>query len=90
MEAEERVGVEEKIVLEDDPSQQTIIDLYLKEGAPKVVRVTAPPGTGKTTTIFRLLKKMFLESENPVYRNFLVLTFTKRTRMDLVQKIFNL
>ncbi len=80
----------EREEIQEDRSQDSIIDLYLKPGAPKAVRVTAPPGTGKTTTIYRLLKKMFLDAEQPLYPNFLVLTFTKRTRVDLIRKILNL
>ena len=64
-----------------------MIKLYLKPNAPKIVRVIAAPGSGKTTTICRLLKKMFSGSSKPLYPNILVLTFTKRTRTDLVRKI---
>ena len=67
--------------------QDDIIKLYLQPDAPKVVRVIAAPGSGKTTTICRNKQKMFLINEKPLYPKFLVLTFTKRTRLDLVKKI---
>ena len=70
--------------------QKEIAQLYLEPGAPQVLRVIAGPGTGKTTLVSLLLKKMFLEATKPLYPNFLVLTFTKRTRFDLVRKIYKL
>jgi superfamily I DNA/RNA helicase len=46
----------------------------------------ASPGTGKTTTIANLIECLELTGKLK-YMNLLVLTFTKRTRGDLVDKL---
>jgi uncharacterized protein YqeY len=46
----------------------------------------AAPGTGKTTTIVRLLLELIMLGRKAPIQNFMVLTFTKRTRDDILKK----
>ena len=46
----------------------------------------AAPGTGKTTTIVRLLLEFIMLGRKSAIQNFMVLTFTKRTRNDILKK----
>ena len=71
-----------------DKGQQRILDIYLKEkNIPMLVVGLAAPGTGKTTTIVRLVLKLIALGRAAPIKNFLVLTFTKRTRGDILKKI---
>jgi hypothetical protein len=71
-----------------DAGQEEILGIYLKPKTvpKKLVLCLAAPGTGKTTTIVRLLLELInLGSRSPI-QNFMVLTFTKRTRNDILKK----
>lgn len=71
-----------------DKGQEEILDIYLnpRNIPKKLVLCLAAPGTGKTTTIVRLLLELInLGTRSPI-KNFMVLTFTKRTRNDILKK----
>jgi superfamily I DNA/RNA helicase len=50
----------------------------------------ASPGTGKSTTISRIIEAMHSVPDQEHEVNFLVLTFTKKTRSDLLRKFTKL
>jgi len=58
--------------------------LYTKGNPPPVQIVLAAPGTGKSTTITRLTQAFIMQKGK--VPNFLVLTFTDRTKKDLLSK----
>lgn len=47
----------------------------------------ASPGTGKTTTISRIIQALTAKQGPEQRCNFLVLTFTRKTRFDLIAKL---
>ncbi len=64
-----------------DSGQETILDIYLKSAKiPKLVVGLAAPGTGKTTTIVRLITNLLSNPNESPIKNCLILTFTRRTR----------
>jgi ATP-dependent exoDNAse (exonuclease V) beta subunit len=71
-----------------DKGQDRILEIYLTLAViPKLVLCLAAPGTGKTTTIVRLLLALVNLGRASPIKNFMVLTFTKRTRNDILKKI---
>ena len=73
--------------IQHDESQQELIDLYAKGEAPMTVVALASPGTGKSTTISRIIEAMHSAPDQDNEVNFLILTFTKKTRSDLLSKL---
>ena len=79
---------ETRKVYKRDQGQEQILEIYLnlKIIPKKLVLCLAAPGTGKTTTIVRLLLELIkLGTRSPIQK-FMVLTFTKRTRNDILKK----
>lgn len=59
----------------------------MSDRIPDVVLTLAAPGTGKTTTISRIIDAIFINQLQPI--SFLALTFTRKTRYDLLEKLNN-